>query len=106
MIKIDPAIWPALSTLLDEYLDQPEESRAAWLARLGPEYADVLPTLRELLRRQTGNDEFLKTLPSLTTPDLSRVHLHAQFSAPGAIVGPYKLNRELGHGRGLAGGAR
>src|SRR5215469_2199833 len=51
---IGPAMWPRLSTLLDEYLDQPEESRAAWLDQLGPGYSDILPTLRELLRRQTG----------------------------------------------------
>src|SRR5215469_4271923 len=97
-MMIDPTIWPALSSLLDEYLDQPEESRAAWLDRLGPEYAEVLPTLRELLARQTGNDEFLKTLPTLITPDPSSVPIDAQFFAAGAIVGPYKLNHELGRG--------
>jgi serine/threonine-protein kinase len=73
--------------------------RAAWLDRLGPEYADVLPTLRELLRRQTGNDPFLNTMPTLTMPpDALRASLDAHLPAPGAIVGPYKLSRELGRG--------
>ena len=48
-MRIDPAIWPALSSLLDKYLDQPEEARAAWVGRLGSEYAAVLPSFRELL---------------------------------------------------------
>ena len=43
-MRIDPAIWPTLSALLD--LDRPE---AAWLDRLDPAYADILPTLRDVL---------------------------------------------------------
>ena len=57
-MTIDPAIWPTLSRLLDEYFDQPEESRAAWLDRLGPEYADILPTIRELLGAKPGRRSF------------------------------------------------
>ncbi len=46
-MKIDPESWPALSLLLDQWLDLPEESRAAWLENLGPEYAGLLPSLRK-----------------------------------------------------------
>jgi len=46
-MRIDPAISPNLSALLD--LDRPEGSRAAWLDRLDPAYADILPTLRDVL---------------------------------------------------------
>jgi hypothetical protein len=46
-MRIDPGIWPTLSALLDEYLGQPEGSTAAWLQGVGPEYADILSTLRQ-----------------------------------------------------------
>src|SRR5689334_23378338 len=85
-MKIDPGNWPSLSALLDEYLDQPEESRAAWLDRLGPECADVLPMLRELVSKGAAREDgFLRTMPAVTgrtagtdnTPPVS-----------GALVGP------------------
>jgi hypothetical protein len=46
-MRIDPESWPALSKLLDEWLDLPEESRAGWLESLGPEHAAILPALRQ-----------------------------------------------------------
>jgi serine/threonine protein kinase/TolB-like protein/Tfp pilus assembly protein PilF len=95
-MRIDPGAWPTLSALLDEYLDQPNASRAVWLANLGPEYADILPTLREVVSKGTARgDAFLDTLPAVTT--LDGVTGYAPL-APGSLVGPYRLIRELGRG--------
>ncbi len=90
-MKIDPESWPALSTLLDQLLEQPAESRAAWIEALGPEYASVLPILREMALAQTNiGPDFLSTLP--------RIETSAEGSAEGALVGPYRLLSELGQG--------
>src|SRR5436190_1879731 len=95
-MRIDPVVWPTLSALLDDYLDQPEEVRAAWLDGLGPEYADILPTLRELVSRGAARgDAFLDTLPAVT--EREGVSGYAPL-APGSVVGPYRLIRELGRG--------
>src|SRR5436190_14336771 len=95
-MRIDPAVWPTLSALLDDYLDQPDASRAAWLDGLGPEYADILPTLRELVSRGAARgDAFLDTLPAVT--EREGVSGYAPL-APGSVVGPYRLIRELGRG--------
>jgi serine/threonine-protein kinase len=94
-MRIDPAAWPALSKLLDEWLDQPPESRAQWLDSLGPEHAETLPALRELIAaRAAAGDDFLRTPPKLQ-PALRAAA--AGFEA-GGHVGPYRLIRELGHG--------
>src|SRR5258708_21817639 len=95
-MKIDPESWPTLSRLLDQWLDLPEESRKEWLENLGPEYAGILPVLRKLVLSQEGMDadRLLNTLPGMTPrPTL----LPATFIAS-ALIGPYRLVRELGQG--------
>src|SRR6266487_119223 len=95
-MNIDPGIWPSLSALLDEYLDQGEESRAAWLDGLEPEYADLLPMLRELVSKGAARDgRFLSTLPAVT--GRTAVTGYAP-PASSSLVGPYRLIRELGRG--------
>ena len=95
-MKIDSACWPTLSTLLDRYLDQAESARSSWLENLGPEYADVLPALRELLRSaEAAGEGFLETLPRVAIPDVAPGYTPI---SPGSVVGPYRLIRELGHG--------
>jgi WD40 repeat protein/serine/threonine protein kinase len=95
-MKIDPQTWPALSQLLDEWLDLPPEGRSSWLENLGPEYGDVLPALRELLATQAmgDTDTFLNVLPALRNAGESAT---AGF-AVGMQIGPYRLVRQLGHG--------
>jgi serine/threonine protein kinase/Tfp pilus assembly protein PilF len=93
-MKIDRSIWPALSTLLDDYLDQPEASRQAWLDGLGPEYAGILGFFRELLSKGLALGEgFLEDFPRLATEETGYAPLES-----GSVVGPYRLIRELGRG--------
>src|ERR1041385_8036168 len=94
-MRIDPATWPTLSKLLDEWLDLPDCSRASWLAGLGPEYADVLPALRHLLAAQAeAKHDFLRTLPRFGDFTESSA---GEFAA-GLLIGPYRLISELGRG--------
>jgi tetratricopeptide (TPR) repeat protein len=90
--------WPALSALLDEALALPAPDRAAWLASLAGDRAELKDTLRELLEAHAGVEtgDFLATLPKL--------HGAASAAAgggeltPGLMVGPYRLIAELGQG--------
>src|SRR6516162_2358411 len=96
IMKIDPQTWPALSQLLDDWLDLPPEARSSWLENLGPEYADVLPTLRGLLATQAmgGTDTFLNALPALR--DAGECEIVAL--AAGAKLGPYEILAPIGAG--------
>jgi eukaryotic-like serine/threonine-protein kinase len=90
-MKIDPATWPKLSKLLDEWLDVPTDSRSSWLANLGSEYSDVLPALRQLLDSQANvDDDFLKTLPKFDEPRLAL--------SSGQRLGPYRILSAIGRG--------
>jgi serine/threonine protein kinase/TolA-binding protein len=90
-MKIDPLTWLRLSKLLDEWLDQPTASRSSWLANLGPEYSDVLPTLRQLVALQAiAGDDFLSTLPRFEESTLTLT--------PGARLGPYRILSSIGRG--------
>jgi tetratricopeptide (TPR) repeat protein len=90
-VKIDPATWPIVSKLLDEWLDLPADSRSQWLANLGPEYSDVLPALRELLAsHDAGDTDFLETIAKFDheSPALS----------PGHRLGPFRILSTIGRG--------
>ena len=93
-MPISAAHWKRLSPLLDAALDLPPAQRAAWLAALPPEHADLRESLADLLSRgkaiETG--DFLARLPPFSAPPTG-LSLES-----GCIVGPYRLLRELGAG--------
>jgi serine/threonine protein kinase/tetratricopeptide (TPR) repeat protein len=93
-MRIDAAQWTRLSPLIDEWLDMPPGMRDSWLESLGPEYADILPTLRGLLRAGAEGDASAlpSDLPTFEAP------LRGPALTPGALIGPYRLIRELGKG--------
>ena len=85
-----------LSALLDEALALPARDRTSWLEALPPQARPLAGTLRELLARhaafETGDfpalpERLFEALPPL-----------AAEPAPGRLVGPYRLLRELGRG--------
>jgi eukaryotic-like serine/threonine-protein kinase len=88
------ANWKRLSPLLDAALDLPAGERAAWLAALPPEHADLRDRLRELLDTHPGVEtgDFLDRLPEFSAVPAA---LKLQ---PGSVVGPYRLLHELGAG--------
>jgi len=92
-MPITAADWKRLSPLLDAALDLAPSERPAWLANLPPEHADLRDSLTEMLaKRPVETDDFLNRLPEFSAvPEVLNV-------APGSIVGPYRLIRELGQG--------
>jgi serine/threonine protein kinase/tetratricopeptide (TPR) repeat protein len=93
-MRIDAGQWTRISPLIDEWLDLPPGMRDSWLENLGPEYADILPTLRGLLGAGAKTDAaaMRSDLPTFDTP------LPGPELAPDALIGPYRLLRELGKG--------
>jgi len=93
-LPIAAADWKRLSPLLDAALDLPPRERAAWLAALPAEQADLREPLSELLagRAAVETDDFLQRLPEFSAPP------SALTLGPESIVGPYRLLRELGTG--------
>ena len=96
-MKLEPETWPTLSRLLDEWLDLPEESRSSWLESLAPEYAPLLPALRELLEnhRSAASAGFLDTLPKVAEGLESLVPMSL---SSGTRLGPYEIFGPLGVG--------
>jgi serine/threonine protein kinase/Tfp pilus assembly protein PilF len=96
-MKFSDGQWLELSRLLDEALALPAAERNAWLEKLPPSAGDLGPTLREILSREAlgETNAFLKTLPKLAAPlaATDRIRLRE-----GAIVGPYRLLRQIGRG--------
>ena len=92
-MPITAADWKRLSPLLDAALDLAPAERAAWLATLPPEHADLRESLAEMLaKRPVETDDFLNRLPEFSAAP------EALTLGPGSIVGPYRLLRELGQG--------
>ncbi|MCE4555718.1 serine/threonine-protein kinase [Pelomonas cellulosilytica] len=88
-----PDQWPRFSARLDQLLALPEAERAGWLAALPEADADLRDGLAAVLDGLPGaGGAFLDgppTLPPVTAPS---------GAAPGDVVGPYTLVRELGRG--------
>ena len=89
--------WKVFSALLDRALELAPSDRLAWLDTLDAEHAHLKPALRSLLQRSAGVEtaQWLDTLPHMSItaamPDDSVLR-------PDALVGPYRLLRELGVG--------
>lgn len=102
-MKIDPESWPAISKLLDQWLDLPEESRAGWLDSLTPQYDAVLPLFRHLLAnyQNAAPDQLLSASPEFRAFTLTAGQVEpddVSGLAAGQSIGPYRLLRELGRG--------
>ncbi|MBQ0960281.1 serine/threonine protein kinase [Ideonella sp. 4Y11] len=85
--------WPRLLSLLEQALECPTDQREAWLqAQNLP--APLQASLRGLLaqRRAIETGDFLVGLPAIAPPPAG-----ARLQ-PGAMVGPWRLLREIGQG--------
>src|SRR5438552_7540905 len=94
-MKLDSTTWRALSELLDHALDMDEPTRTAWLETLDGEHAALMPLVRAMLARHGGPEtgDFIDALPPFDVVDDASTAFR-----PGAIVGAYRLVRELGRG--------
>jgi len=93
--------WQTISKLLDRALDLSPEQRKSWVDTLGPPDSAFRETLRELLARHAEAEtaDFLNTLPKLTgTAAFGAGAPLSEVAAQGAVVGQYRIIRELGRG--------
>jgi len=97
-MKLDPDTLHTLSNLLDQALDLSESERQVWLENLEQKFASLKPLLEQMLARKDAveTDDLLGTLPRFDVPD-SDAGRESEL-APGRVVGPYRLLRELGRG--------
>jgi len=93
---LTPEQWRTLRRLLDDGLAQPVEGRDTWADSLGSEHALLKPRLKSLLALAVpGRTLPLDALPQIETGELVA---RRRDEGPGAMVGPYRLLRELGEG--------
>ena len=97
--------WQEVFALLDTALELDPAARAAWLDgldRLGPEPARLSPLLRHLLEAhaEIATGDFLSSPPTFVfAPAMGGAGLEVQAGlAAQALVGPYRLLREIGQG--------
>ncbi len=87
MPTVDPALWQAVSDLLEQVLDLPEEEHAGWLAALrerDPAMADaVRPFLDE--HRELAREQFLERSPA---PPVAAGVLAGQRAGAYTLVAP------------------
>ncbi len=97
-MNVTPDTWAAVSTLLDEALDLDADARVLWLEHIHATRPEVAPVLRKLLAAHVACEtgDVLQQLPRLDAPVVS-VERTAGI-AVGALVGPYRLTREIGSG--------
>jgi serine/threonine protein kinase len=97
-VRVDPEHWSALSRLLDEALDLPNNLREDWLNSLSASDTAHRATLRELLKHAASETrDFLLTLPKVADCASIGAGGHSTL-APGTIVGPYVVEEEIGRG--------
>ncbi|MEO6277235.1 serine/threonine-protein kinase [Roseateles sp.] len=92
--------WPAINQRLDEALALAPDQREIWLESI-IETATVKDMLRRLLHAAPGieTSDFLQALPKLTPAPAEMTPLNPVDAAfAGAVIGPYRLLRELGVG--------
>ena len=93
--------FAALSRLLDAVENVSAEARPAWIDGLDAADAPFKAMLQELLTRGGGveTDDFLRRLPAFAPgDDVAQIDACGRALAAGAIVGPYRLVREIGRG--------
>ncbi len=96
-MQVDPDEWATLSRLLDEALDVSTNAREHWLETLPPAHATYKDKLRALLRHDVSNEtrDFRDVFPELLMREGGP---SCPLLTPGATVGPYVLEAEIGRG--------
>jgi serine/threonine-protein kinase len=99
-VDVDREQLPMLSKLLDEALAIPEASRERWIEALPQADVAMKATLRALLRKgafaETG--DFVDILPELPVAEAVASGGGAHVLQPGATVGAYVIEQEIGRG--------
>ena len=93
--SLPPERWQEFSSLLDALLELDAPARAAWLAALAPEHAD----LAGLLRQAADIDLDQQSAPPAAQPRLAASDDEETWTfSSGLAIGPYRLVTPLGQG--------
>ncbi len=97
--KHDIEALRTLNRLVDEALALDPSARTTWLDQLTTEYEAFKPRLKLMLEAVAADDfdEFLRTLPELEIDADDAVEALPAFE-PGALVGAYRLVRQIARG--------
>jgi eukaryotic-like serine/threonine-protein kinase len=97
-VEVDLEQLPMLSRLLDEALAIPEGARERWLESLPPADIAMKTKLRALLQQAASAEtgDFVDILPKL--PVAAAVASGEAVLQPGATVGAYVIEQEIGRG--------
>lgn len=98
-MQLSAAQMAQMSRLLDEVIDLDSAGRLRWLERLSPDYAELLPALRQALLDGggAGSSLDLNTLPKIGAGPGDTI-IAVGGLEPGSRIGPYQLVRMLGAG--------
>jgi serine/threonine-protein kinase len=93
-----PDTWAAVSALLDQALEHDVSAQAEWLQRISALHPELAPQLRCLLAAHATSEtaDVLARLPAFGAAAHSAAHVAGL--APGDLVGPYRLSRQIGSG--------
>jgi hypothetical protein len=94
-----PEQWQQVKAVLEEALAEPPAERAAFLAQVGRDDAELAREVASLPAAHDDAGSFMAT-PALASAEASSVldQLHQTSKWTGRRVGPYLLVREIGHG--------
>lgn len=89
--------WQHIFALLDAALDLDHTAQVSWLATLGPNEARLSPLLRDLLLAHAVSrpDDFMQSPAIFVLPDLAPEQAPQGLAAQ-ALIGPYRILREIG----------
>ena len=91
-----PTRWQQVNQLLDAVLEIPPDGRAAFLAQAGEGDDALRQEVLSLLAGSEQADDFFEAAP---VDEVAEVFRRAESAlAPGKLIGPYRILRELGRG--------
>jgi serine/threonine-protein kinase len=98
--NLDPERWARLDRLLAEALDLPSAERAGFLEALPPPDRELAPRLAALLEQAAarGARSPVDGLPRIDLTTEAGPGDAGTAASPGAVVGPYRLLRQIGEG--------
>jgi eukaryotic-like serine/threonine-protein kinase len=92
--------WAALSSLLDEALELPDEDRAGWIDRLPSQHDAIRPRLRRLLLAAGAveSSTFLKTVPKVDVRGRDTTESGEDLPPTPETIAPYRVVRRIAVG--------
>jgi serine/threonine-protein kinase len=98
MRDMTPSRWARLAPILDEVLDLPAEQRATYLERACEGDSPLRAELEAFLLADEASGEFLEESAEAYLESMAATGLGDRSAPTGAVLGPYRVSRELARG--------